>query len=798
VTLEGSVLCFGGETLSPKWKISPELLSQDLPASRGPLRIDLVQRAQATDVIKGIFLGKDDVFSVFPQKICPEAFNPDVLVLLSTCLVDGRKMRHLHILALPAAGHGMDSVRQSVLQIYVMPLPSQEGLLKGRTLYRLDTPSGSLFELSGEQLASYTLAGGIPRLQNKAPAPGTTSFLRLSNSSLLVSTRYTIDVYNPLFRSLQASVPLDIPQSNGPSAAEANQDTSLCSFVAYFSRLEVAVAIVGKSLVATQLEPPRNRSKKRRADGLLIDSIGRGIPRWQGMGSERAATDVTGGSKFFSTLVPGSMSDEYWERYNADSEAADAMLSSGDVAGFERLIASRVGVKVDDRGTRLTNGHHHSNDDSVGNGTSEGNADLPEWLWPETGAEYPEVDRRWIMFALSRLFSWSDSRGAASDPRLACRLTESNVLNYLADSGHLSIPNLKSALRGHFQDADDNVDHLLGEELPALLVGIDPTMELLLTWLYATQLGAVELLTATRLLMQSLELVQDPTKMAPKLLTFPSADSHEDSGADAAENGEFGMELDRLEQQLQITEYYLGDETGTRARALSVAFGKLGNCPAGLVIQGLRRQLKPDEILSLIYVLRMELVKDGWTSRYLDTTRLDEDDDLEPPPDGSIQLLADLLCRCIDAVGPGGWLINDAILAAGNSEHLDSSDFLKALTHEVSAALEGVQEAAYLRGILNETIKYGTGVQRFLAQKGSPADQAREAIRARPVTLRANDVVSQMLPLGLKAPVGPARHEDITPTKVVSGGEVVKRSKREFGHLTSKKVGPYTLERIVI
>ncbi len=789
VNHDGGIFCLDGETLKQKWQTSPDTVSQDLMATKGTLQVDFVQSGSAADVTKGFFQGKDHIFGLFAEKVEADGFNPDVLVLITSLSSEHGDARHLHILALSPAHRSGESVQRTLAQVHLAPLPPRKNQSAGKSLYRLDIPSGSLFELLREDLISYTLAGSVPRVENEISIPSVTSCLRLSKSSVLTSTSATFDVYNPLFHSLQASTALDI--ARGSNNAASNGHEQFPQLVAYFARLETAIAIVGTSLVAVQLDPPKSRGKKRRTDGLLIDSIGQGVLHGNAQREDLEPIPLAP-NRFFSASIPGSVSRDYWAQYTADVQAADEMLAANDLAGFEILLAKRFDVQIEKQ-EPLTNGIGTHDDHPL----DEHRPELPEWVRPESRAKYPEVDRRWIMYALSRAFSWDEESGTAgSRPRLTCRLPECNVINYLVDAGHLTVPNLKSALRDHARDVDE-VESKLREELPGVLVNIDPTMRLMLTWLYSTQLGTVELLVATHLIMQSLELIQGPTETAAKMLTLPSGDAEDSTKDEPEDNSEFGMELDRLEQQLRVTEFHLDDETGTRARALSAAFNKLGSCPASSVVQTLRRIFRPEEILSLIYVLRIELVKDGWTSRYLDTTTTD----LEAPPDGSVGLLADLLCRCIDSVGPGGWVISDTILAGDNGVHVDSSDFLKGLMHEVSATLEGVQEAVYLRGILGDTVKYWAGMQKVLGHREAPAewaDRVMEVARARPIVARAHDAASMMLPLGLKTPFTHTRHGDIAPKKVVAGGELVKRSKRELGYLTGKKVGPYTLERIVI
>jgi hypothetical protein len=156
--------------------------------------------------------------------------------------------------------------------------------------------------------------------------------------------------------------------------------------------------------------------------------------------------------------------------------------------------------------------------------------------------------------------------------------------------------------------------------------------------------------------------------------------------------------------------------------------------------------------------------------------------DAEAPPDGSISLIADLLSRCLDSVGPGGWLLNDSLVPDGYS---DTGDILAALKLEVSAALEGIEEAVMLDGFIGEFVRYGN--QRGIRRMGKPPRGS-----GRLVTIPVEDRESQVLPLGLKAKQLPQE------VKVVSGGEVLQRSSRDIGNLLSQQVGAYSLERLAL
>lgn len=794
VAEDGSVMCFHGENLRKRWETSPEILRQDLAAvpKGSRLQVELVQTALASDIIAGFFGGKQDAFAAFLSTSHDDAPTQDMLVLITKTA----ETRHLHILSIVPSD---SQTSGRLVQIHTAPVPTSSSTSVQPGSLRLDINTGSLMEIQEDALVTYDLTKSMVKIDSTLHIPDVTSFVRLSKTSLLAARSDTLDVYNPVFQSLQASAAIDL--ASQLHSTSKDPDLFTFSLVAYFARLEIAVAVYGASLVAVQLEAPKARGKKRRSEGLLIDSIGRGIPQYRDGKKPRTDAESASFSTSFSSNLPGSISDTYWSEFNSELQKADELLTRNDLTAFEELMAGKFGVET--RPTDATNGTQHDSEQDQEQSRSS------DWILPATRSHYPYVDRRWVLFAIARVFAWRDTtKSGADEMRLACRLPQGNLLTLLIDAGHLTVSNLKSAFKDELRGVDD-VDHILGAELPQVLVQVDPVFELLLSYLSSTKLGAVELLTAVRLIMRSLELVQDPAKIAPKLLTFESkaSDANDpDDSAFLADQSAIGHELDRAVQELEAAEYYLGDESLIRGRGLSIAFGKLSSCPRLATIRVLRRSYKPEEILSLIYVLRMELVKDGWTTRYLDTTQLDKDDELEAPPDGSISLISDLLCRCIDAVGPGGWLINDAIVAAGAGDHMNSADFLASLKLEISAALEGVQEAVFLRGIISEAVRYGNSVQKMEADTGK---KHRPGNGGAALVLRAStpghdynagggggvrpgeSAFAAMLPLGMK--VANAR---VSGEKVVSGGEVARRRRREVGHLISQKVGAYSLERL--
>ncbi|KAI1373063.1 hypothetical protein F4677DRAFT_430949 [Hypoxylon crocopeplum] len=764
---DGEIACLDAESLQKKWSSSSTALHQDLTGgSRSDFKIDFCSPVLLSDLIQGIFKGSDDALALFPEIRQDMNTDAEILVLVSSHHSNGVQSRHLHVVTvLPPSSGSLSTHRQGVAQLHVVPIPSSAQGDSSTPSYRLDIRSGTLLELRGSLFNMYDLTASLPKVTSTMELDGTTSFIRLSKTSLLCSTLNDLSIYNPVYRSLQNSVPVD-PDSQAVSSAHT--DSTTCFLAAYFSRLELAVAIVDSNLVAVQLEAPILRARKRRAEGLLIDSIGRGVQL-----SKRSSThlsDKVAKMSVFSNYLPGSIRGDYWQSWTADEAKADALLNANDIHGLELLLAQKFGIQVRDE-PQVPNGV--SGEEPVQPKTS------PTWNLPKSRAGYPPADRRWIIYAISRAFQWNDALPEdATIPRLICQLPQSDVVNYLVDAGHLTISNVRSAFRGRLGDTE-KAESFLAEQIVLRLAESDPSLELLVAYISATALGAVELLIAVRTIMRSLELVQDPKQPPPKLLTNGSTEETAVNEEREAEFQNIGMELDDLEDEIQKTVSYLNEDAAIRGNGLSVAFAKLGTCAGIAMIKALRATFKPEEILSLIYLLRVELVRGAWTSRYLDATDFEKDPTLDAPPDGIIKLLADLLGRCVDSIGPGGWLLNDAILAGD-----ETGDFIASLKLEVSAALEGLMEAVYLRSIVGEAVKY--------YEASENASGPDNAVKMKPIPLHVKDAGAQALPLGLKT------KNRISAHKVVSGGEVVDRSQRETGHLRSRQVGHYSLERIAL
>lgn len=739
VCKDGEFVSFSGETLAIQWTSSAKTIVQDsVSRNIDNFEVEYAAAASMAEFSEGIFKQRLEVYNALPKTSGPE---PELLVLVTKCICGDQESRHTVVLAAAAGTSSTTSDIQKLSPLEVVPIPV---FSRVAPIYQVDVQAGLLMQLQEGSLSVYDLSTTVPKLKSVVQMNKAVSFSRLSRPFILACSLNSIGLYNHQYRSIHANASLDL--SELPVESQTPQS---CRLINYLRSQDLVVALIDNILVSIQVEPPKSHGKRRK-QGLLIDSIGRGttveIPAKKPR-SEKSAVE-------FSKQVPGTLTKEYLVKLEQELQSADGFLGTGDLTQWESLLRKRFRLSAK----------------TPAEGTEKTPEELPEWEWLTSSSSYAQVDRRWISYAISRVFSISMTEGDEPRPVLQLIIPDSNVTSYLVVAGHLTLSNLKSAFRDELDtEALDNKK--LASDVLTCLTDADPSMTLLLNYLQATHLGELELLLAIRALLENLDLISRP-KPNRKLLK-----------EDVVEGGEdYDMDLDDLERDIAITEFYLGDESSSRSRGLTLAFMKLWRLPAITTVKAIRATFKTQDILSLIYTLRVELVRGAWTSLYVDPTSFDSEGN-EAPPDGAITLIADLLGRCLDAVGAGGWLFNDGI--SSTEDKTETGDLLRALKLEVTAALEGLEEAVYLSGIVGEAVQYG-----LAAQKGGATRQAWNSNK--PATLQLETQASRLLPLGLKTKQLPTR------TKVVSGGEVVQRSLREKGHLISQKVEAYSLEKLAI
>lgn len=778
-----------GENLIVKWSSPPAALSRHTTVSYATdFQVDFAQVTDAYSASKGLLKGREDAFASFPQAISREDFNPSILVILTSPSDAALSAtRTLHVVTLPQSSseNASRSKHQAVHTLVTMQIPwghmnSPQSI--GDVEYDLQASSGILYELAGGYLTTFNLTGAVAQVNSKLPVKAS-SFIPLSSTSIVASSDDTMSVYHPGFRSIQASI--DIKSAldlDSPSKKrKLGQDSATpkpCRLVGHSTKQSVVLAICGAELLSFQIDARRDDAGRPRSLGLLIDSIGRGLTN--------SATDKPDELEplelnSLGDYVPGSTHDH---KTQAVKEKLDILVESQDVATFEARMVKLVGLWGDHQ--LLENGSVVTKE-GKGDQHPLADANFGPWMWPKQKSDYPLYDPAWAQYAISRIFSWSNDRpteemresATSGEDRLHIVFFPPNVLYWLIQTGNLNKNSITSALQSELRASS-------AKEIPAgqivkSLLEVDPEMELLLSLISKTYLEAPELLHAIRHIMDSLELFGENGE---NQLALTSGEQSAATNGDL--DAEIAFEEDQADLDLQLAEYRLGDGSSVRHQALSMALAKLYTCPSKAVVQALQSTLTLNEIVSLIYLLRFELAGGSWTSRYLDFYVMGDD---SGPPDSAIMLISTLLSRCIDAVGAGGWLSGDAMLV--NGDHFESEELITSLKLEVSAALEGVEEASYLRGLTAEMVRFAESSQKATASSGKRTKHGD----VKPVVLAAAAASEQdvpMLPFGLKV------EQQISLQKVGAGGELYNRSLRDIGRLKSRKVGKYTRERIVL
>ncbi|RCI17292.1 hypothetical protein L249_2466 [Ophiocordyceps polyrhachis-furcata BCC 54312] len=745
----GELVCLSSESLAIQWTASAKSALQDLaPGVVKDFEVEYVASGSLSDFRDGIFKKRPEIFNVFPN----DAERDPLLFVMITKSTSREQKRNRHLIVL-AALPGQNPASANSQKLITLGVTPMETPGVDETTCQVDIQTGILLELVEGAVSVYDLTGAVPKLKSKNMLDGIQSFLLLSRPLILYLSSDSVGLFNYQHRSLHAKAALDT--SELPPDCPTPRSFQL---VTYLRGNELVVALVDNVLVSFHVESPRLHGKRRRT-GLLIDSIGCGAA--VELAPKRVKCEDRAG--VFSHYVCGTISEKYLETYNKNVRHADELLSNNELVKWEDLLRRKFLMKLRPEAVLEDKNKSHE-------ATTSDMAEPPEWDWL-TETTYPAVDRRWIMYAISQVFSVDTVDSAQVRRKLRLVLPDSNVTTYLIVAGHLSLSNLISAFRAEVE-SDSAEWRELTQSLVACLAEADPSMTLVLKYLQATRVGELELLLAIRLLMQSMDMMPDTGLNSAKLLA-----SRPREATDTLET-----DLDDLERQIAVTEHYLGDESSSQFRSMTLALTKLWRLPTGSTVKAMRATLQREEILALMHLLRLELIRGAWTCRYLDPIDAELEGN-EAPPDGVIALIADLLGRCLDAVGTGGWLINDAMSWEDRTE---MGDLLEGLKLEVWAALEGVQEAVQLKGTVSEVVRFGLAeAQRPVPQPNKRNDKPIKAATATPEC--------RMLPLGLKS------KSLATKEKVGSiGGEILQRSRRELGLLMSRNVEPYSLEKISI
>lgn len=639
---------------------------------------------------------------------------------------------------------------QKLRPLATLAMPEPSLFMTKSSQITMHTASGTIYQDAEGALAVYDLTGSVPRVVHTVFRNDAFSYLRLSPELVASSRGASLSIIDLSYVSLQAEGTLTLGnEAKVTQKSETPKDkatTENARLLSYFAPLDVIVALDGRKLLAVQLLTTRRvgGSRKRKRDGLLVNSIGRSSSSLTG--PPPTPGELARNIKALGTYLSSFHSNDWKGR----KTALDQCVAQNDEEEFEGLMAAALGIKAseEDKKTSNAGGRNH-------------------------------VDQHAVSYVLKTMFSVDqaslDVDPAGDNPRsLNIRFFPHKIGNWLINKGLLTLSQIELSLKQY--GALPLTSKLATGSLIRALAKLDSSLEILLS-----ALNSPIPLSSEELVHVLVIVTQSPNAEATgiqRLLT--TGDGEDDSGNNGKLQLVNGQTIDPPSSSSPIL-----PENNINRRLLGLAMKRLYACPSSSVTRALKRELLTPQLRILVESLRMEIARSGWLSPYEDSL---DTLDLDLQGDSQMCLVAHLLNCVIDSLGTGGWILGNS-MSYELSETADTIAYMKA---EISAALEGIEEATYLKGMLGEILLCGKESLNPSVEKSRSNLAQLPALPAKPMTIALDEEYSQLLPLGLKpAPV-------VSTTKIGAGGELIKRSKRDIGRLKSMMVGKYSFDRIMI
>ncbi|KAL1616789.1 hypothetical protein SLS54_008181 [Diplodia seriata] len=780
----GQVDCLSATLQTVKW-------STNVLGSSDKI-VEFSAYTDAATAKRGLFKSREDAIAALDPTADAESetLSATTLLCLVTRPADEESFRaegrSLHVCAVrPKSTGGITINKPTIQALLTLSLPrshidSQADL---QPSYSLHVSSGLLYQLASGSIVTYDFSTTVPQLKSELTVPGTPlhNFVRVSSSLLMAASPISCALYDVKYNSVQAILPLgsknEEPQSRKrkqPLPLDAQSPLALLHYVA---DLGLVVGLANDELIGLQVgsEVSSKRSKVR--GGLLIDAIGKGV------GRKPANLDApsTGPHPLGVCLLnPADTSSKAWHRTR---KQLDEFIKAQDVRSFEETFAQEVSIQLRGKSAEedQTNGAKDVDmEEPKANGVTDDEDDqaFPEWDFPDTPWDINlQTKRHKAVYLLSKVFDFSSAEreiiahDLPSTP-LRIRFFPPNAFQWLIWTGFLTTDMIRQAMR----QESTGLQAISPADVIASILNFDPGMQLLCDVLRDHPGLDVDLVVqAIKALVKSLQ-TESFSEIKGQLTNRPEpSESRDEESADK----EFDAVADAAGWALARAESFVDAGIPIRSHSLREALTKLHTFPAALVSQTLRKSLTHKEIIFLIDILRLQLHQGGWINTYLQDGP-HASAEFGDPSDRAIAIIADLLGCALDSIGAGGWL------TSGNDAKADT---IQALRMEVSAALEGIHEAAFMKGLLNDFLRFGW--KRKTVQQGPSDKRLKE--KGKPLTLQQADAAeARILPLGFKV------EGKVQDSKVGLNGEVKQLTKREIGHKISMRVGKYSFERIEV
>lgn len=633
-------------------------------------------------------------------------------------------------------------------ELLSLPLPYHTKRDDTSTYY-FHKQTGALYLQSGKVLEIIDLTRSIPHVQKRIEMETTLrSFLYFSPTAVVVSYSDSISIIDTRFNSVRAIGSSELPKDDSKNH-EHGRETTLLS---YISSPQMIVAIQGRTLLVfqiTAIDASGGTNRKRRRSGTLVDAImcGVGASRTESGGkTPKASIPHQLGEMFSQNEV-----DENWE---TTKSKLDQLALENDVDGFDTILTPILSRKSAD--SQIPKKERFR-----GQTTKSINSMVAVSL---------KVD-----YILSKIFMVNDSPRSPdtiSDllPALEISLLPAWTFQWLVRNKCLSVQQIECALKRRKSLLLNT--RLRDNAMIEALAAHDTSLKTLLFVLQEPIfLTPCEIACAVHHIIVARQ--QSEILAKAKLITQTEADN--------------SLQIVNVCAQDDMISPSGNAKTENQADlAMRQCLTRLFHCHDGDIRKALKQELSQPDLLSFVDYLRMELARGGWLSRYVDGSIPSNGEHSEQA--GYVSIVAKLLNCAVDSLGIGGWILG----SSSASSMMDRAHTIGYLKAEISAALEGIEEAAYLQGTLNEVLLYSkTAIGKRRTLTGEKSNKPGNTNK--PITFSGEKKGDQALPIGLKA-----LDQEVELTRIAAGGELKTRSMRDVGQLKSRKVGPYSFDKILV
>ena len=633
-------------------------------------------------------------------------------------------------------------------QLASLSITDSDLLYSNESSYFIHTSSGTLYNSKGRSLRVYDFTYSVPLLTQQLQLKNRIhSSLRLSSSSVACVTSADIYIMDSQYQAVLSTTSLEPSPEDSPLSKRTRRKDKT-RLLSYFASLDIIVALQGRNLISYQFSNSNSiyaGGHKRARNSKLIDALDRGIRN----NSIKSAVPTKAGSvsDSFGMSLHEDTVDQNWEDLKTQ---LDVLVADGNVEDFDALVATDIVSQQNGSKNETINGRPN-----------------------EASPQKQRYPRSKLVYLISKIFNVehnmkTSDHTSSIHSSLTIAFLPKKLFRWLIANDCFSRQYIESILK---QSEKLKLSaYLQPAAIVFALVGFDETLGELLRLLESPSfLTARELVYAMRIGLETLRGQDDLSDQ--KLLT-----NGEVNGA-AESEVEMSLVKGHLEHDSDPTLRSAKQSNAHEVIRYSlVRFHKFHETD---IRDALRTELPHPTLLSFVDFLRMDLAQGGWLSHYVD----DEESRIVPDKASCTINIATKLFNCaIDCLGTGSWI--SGAMNTANANNMDTIAYMKA---EVSAALECIEEAAYLKSMLNEVLLYSKTVK-----IRPPVHRNDDSGLIRPITVAVQTSEDKVLPLGLKANQAPSL------TKIGAGGEIQERSMRDIGRLKSREVGAYSFERIMI